>query len=264
MAKTVGKNGLELVKEFEGCYLTAYKDIVGVWTIGYGHTGSVDGKKIGTGMKITNAKADALLTADLQQHANYVDNKSFCPVTASLNDNQRDALISFCFNVGPGNLKKLCANRTISEIGNHITDYDHAGGKVVAGLTRRRKAEQELFKTAVPTHSYYYTSTTYTKYTKKLFITDLQYALGCSKKDGKYSEELLKKTLTLSTNSHSKNIIVRFVQKYLRYLGIYSGDPTKIFDAKTKTAVKKYQKKFMDKPDGVMTAGNRTWKELLK
>ena len=62
MAKTVGKNGLELVKEFVGCYLTAYKDIVGVWTIGYGHTGTVDGKKVFFGMDTTSAKVDTLGT----------------------------------------------------------------------------------------------------------------------------------------------------------------------------------------------------------
>ena len=76
MATPVGTKGLELVKEFEGCYLTAYKDIVGVWTIGYGHTGKVDGKAISKGMIITQAKANSLLKADLQAHANYVDNKT--------------------------------------------------------------------------------------------------------------------------------------------------------------------------------------------
>ena len=265
MAKTVGKAGLELVKEFEGCSLKAYKDIVGVWTIGYGHTGSVDGKKIASGMTITNTKADALLTADLQQHANYVDNKTFFPVTEKLNDYQRDALISFCFNVGPGNLKKLCANRTISEIGNHITDYDHAGGKVVAGLTRRRKAEQKLFLTKVATHKYNYTGTPAKKYTKKLFVEDLQWALNCKTKNGKYTDELLKKTITLSTKSHSNNITVRFVQKYLTYLEIYTEKtPSRLYDTKTKKAVEKFQKRFMNTPDGIITAGNRTWKELIK
>lgn len=263
MAKTVGKNGLELVKEFEGCYLTAYKDIVGVWTIGYGHTGTVDGKKITKGMKITSAKADKLLTADLQQHANYVDNKSFCPVTAKLNDNQRDALISFCFNVGPGNLKKLCANRTVSEIGNHITDYDHAGGKVVAGLTRRRKAEQKLFKTAVP-HTYNFSVKKYQNYTKKLFREDLQYALKCDIKDGSFTQELLKSTVTLSTEKNPNHITVRFVQKYLRHIEMYDEVPTKKFDTNTKKAVKKFQKTFMNTPDGILDAGKTSWKELIK
>lgn len=263
MAKTIGKEGLELVKHFEGCYLTAYQDIVGVWTIGYGHTGTVDGKKITKGMKITNTKADSLLVKDLQQHANYVDNANFCPVTKKLNDNQRDALISFCFNVGPGNLKKLCANRTISEIGNHITDYDHAGGKVVAGLTRRRKEEQKLFKKAIP-HTYNFTEKKYPDYTKKLFREDLQYALKCGTKNGTYTPELLKATVTLSTEKNTDHLIVRFVQKYLRHLGMYDEVPTKKFDANTKKAVKKFQKAFMDKPDGIMDAGKTTWKELIK
>ena len=263
MATPVGTKGLELVKEFEGCYLTAYKDIVGVWTIGYGHTGKVDGKSISKGMTISQAKADSLLKSDLQAHANYVDNKSFCPVTEKLNEYQRDALISFCYNVGPGNLKKLCTNHTISEIGNHITDYDHAGGKVVAGLTRRRKAEQKLFKTEVPP-KYNFSTKKYQGYDKKCFREDLQIALKCTTKNGTYTDELLKKTITLSTSKNKEHVIVRFVQKHLKNLGYYEGEITKVFDANTKKAVKKFQKGFMDTPDGIMDAGETTWKKLIK
>lgn len=61
----ISEKGLNLVKEFEGCYLNAYKCPAGVWTIGYGHTGSVDNKKIVLGMKITSAKATELLKADV-------------------------------------------------------------------------------------------------------------------------------------------------------------------------------------------------------
>lgn len=67
----------------------------------------------------------------------------------ALNGNQRDALISFTYNCGPGNLKKLCAGRTADQIAAKIPAYNKAGGKVLNGLTRRRKAEQILFLTLV-------------------------------------------------------------------------------------------------------------------
>lgn len=144
MSKTIGQAGLKLIKEFEGCRLTAYKCPAGVWTIGYGHTAGVK-----AGMTITQAQADQFLIADCQKFANYVDNVNFVPVTKSLNANQRDALISFAFNCGAGNLKSLCRNRTVAQIGNALLNYNKAKGKVLAGLTRRRKAEKALFYTAV-------------------------------------------------------------------------------------------------------------------
>ena len=96
---TIGKKGLALIKNAEGCELTAYQDSVDTWTIGYGHTGNVDGKPVKKGMKITQDKANDLLIADCQDSANAVDNKKY--VAISLNSNQRDALFSFTFNLGP-------------------------------------------------------------------------------------------------------------------------------------------------------------------
>lgn len=273
MGKPIGDKGLKLVQEFEGCYLNAYKDIVGVWTIGYGHTGKVNGKAIASGMKITKEQASELLRADLQEHANYVDNPSFCPVTKSLNANQRDALISFCFNVGPGNLKKLCTGRTVSQIADGILNYDHAGGKVVKGLTRRRQAERALYLTKVATvttteikkeKSYNYDGKTYKTYTKSLFIKDLQTYFDCRTINGKFTDELYNKTITLSKSSNSKKGIIKFLQKYLKNLGYYQGDITKIFDANMEKTVKKYQQEKKLTSDGIITAKNATWKSLLK
>lgn len=100
MSRPVGSAGLALIKNFEGCRLTAYKPVPTetYWTIGWGHYGP-DVKK---GQTITQAEADALLTADCQRFADAVDNPQNCPLTAQLNDNQRDALISFAFNCGAG------------------------------------------------------------------------------------------------------------------------------------------------------------------
>lgn len=133
--------GIDLIKSFEGCRLTSYKAVPTetIWTIGWGHYG------VNAGMTITQAQADALLVSDLIKYENYVNNTTYCPVAAGLNQSQFDALVSFCYNCGPGNLKKLCGNRSIEEIGNAITLFDKSGGRTLPGLTRRRVAEQKLF-----------------------------------------------------------------------------------------------------------------------
>lgn len=107
--KTSNK-GIELIKSFEGCHLTSYKCPSGVWTIGYGHTAGV-----GKGQNITQAQADAYLVADLAKYESYVN-----ALIMKLNQNQFDALVSFTYNCGQGNLKKLVKNRTLSQIADAI------------------------------------------------------------------------------------------------------------------------------------------------
>ena len=148
MSRTIGQAGLALIKKFEGCRLTAYQDAVGVWTIGYGHTSGVK-----CGQAITQAQAEQYLISDCQKFANYVDSVAYVPITASLNDNQRDALISFSFNLGQGNLRKLCAGRSASQIATAMPQYCNAGGKKLAGLVTRRAAEVKLFNTVVAEQS---------------------------------------------------------------------------------------------------------------
>lgn len=142
--RKIGQAGLDLIKQFEGCRLTAYKCAAGVLTIGYGHTAGVH-----SGMTITQAQADAYLLEDVAKFEKYVNNPAYVPVTDKLNQNQFDALVSFAFNLGAGNLKKLCKGRTVAQIATAMLQYNKAGGKVLAGLTKRRKAEQALFNKAV-------------------------------------------------------------------------------------------------------------------
>ena len=142
--RKIGQAGLNLIKQFEGCRLSAYQCAAGVWTIGYGHTTGV--KK---GMTITQAQADTYLKQDCAKFENYVNSVSYVPITASLNQNQFDALVSFAFNCGAGNLKKLCAGRNASQIAVAMPQYCKANGKVLAGLRRRRVAEQALFNKTV-------------------------------------------------------------------------------------------------------------------
>ena len=143
MRKPIGAAGLLLIKNFEGCRLKAYKPVPTekYWTIGWGHYGP----DVQAGQTITQAEADAMLVADCQRFANAVDNPAYCPLTAQLNANQRDALISFTFNCGAGCLRTLCRGRSLPQICEAMIRYNLSGGKPLAGLTRRRKAVQTRF-----------------------------------------------------------------------------------------------------------------------
>lgn len=143
----INNAGLKLVKEFEGCRLTAYKCPAGVWTIGYGHTGKVDGKAICKGMTITEAKATELLKADMAKFEKAVSNCS--ALTFEPNENQFSALVSFAFNCGASNLYQLVRGRSASAVADKMLLYKRASGKVLAGLLRRRQAERKLFLTPV-------------------------------------------------------------------------------------------------------------------
>ena len=139
----IGDKGLELIKKFEGCRLKAYKCPAGVWTIGWGHTGDVV-----EGQTITQAQADQMLRDDMaayeQQVMRYHDIYKW-------NQNEFDALTSFAYNVG--SIHQLTAHGTRSRdvIADKILAYNRSGGKVLAGLTRRRQAERELFLEPVKT-----------------------------------------------------------------------------------------------------------------
>ena len=140
----IGAAGLALLKEFEGCELTAYIDPVGILTIGYGSTGP----HVKRGLTITQAEAERLLLADLDRFEQAVERMVGVPLT----QNQFDALVSFCYNVGTGSLhsstllRKLLAGDYEGAQGQ-FARWNRAGGKEMAGLTRRRAAEAELFGT---------------------------------------------------------------------------------------------------------------------
>lgn len=140
------ENGINLIKQFEGCRLTAYQDSVGVWTIGYGWTQPVDGKPVAKGMTITQQKANQLLTEGVDQYEKGVTNL----VTVPLNQNQFDALVDFAYNLGVNALKGSTLLKKLNAgdyagAANEFTKWNKAGGKELAGLTRRREAEKSLF-----------------------------------------------------------------------------------------------------------------------
>lgn len=131
----ISQAGINLIKEFEGCRLESYTCPSGVWTIGYGHTIGV--KK---GMKITKAEANAFLLSDILVYESYVNTYA-----SWANQSQFDALVSFTFNCGPGNLKTLVKGRSPEQVGNALLLYDKSNGKVLKGLQRRREAERNLY-----------------------------------------------------------------------------------------------------------------------
>lgn len=141
--KKVGKAGLALIKQFEGCRLEAYRCSAGRWTIGYGHT---DGVK--KGMKITQKQAELIFQNDIDLFSKSVSNVIG---SVNLNQNQFDALISFAYNCGIGNLKKSTLLMRIKEnpnderIGYEFLRWTYSNGRYLAGLARRRKAEAELY-----------------------------------------------------------------------------------------------------------------------
>lgn len=149
----ISKVGIDLIKSFEGCYLTAYKCPAGIWTIGIGHTGLVDGKAICKGMTITQQKAEELLSEYLEKRYEPAVRK----LGVELNQNQYDALVSFCYNLGPGiftgNLLNAIKAKNWTSVADQILLYNKARVNGVLtelnGLTRRRKAERELFLTPV-------------------------------------------------------------------------------------------------------------------
>ena len=133
------QRGINLIKQFEGVRLTAYKCPAGVYTIGYGHTRGVQ-----RGMKITEEEASAYLTADLLNSEKAVERYDS---VYHWNQNEFDALVSFTFNCGSANLRSLLRNgqRNRSQIAATLPLYRKAGGKVLKGLERRRAAEKALF-----------------------------------------------------------------------------------------------------------------------
>lgn len=133
------QRGINLIKQFEGLRLTAYKCPAGVYTIGYGHTRGVK-----RGMKITEEEASAYLAADLRNSEKAVERYDSI---YHWNQNEYDALVSFTFNCGATNLRSLLRNggRNRSQIAATLPLYRKAGGKVLKGLERRRAAEKALF-----------------------------------------------------------------------------------------------------------------------
>ncbi|HBC0574587.1 lysozyme [Serratia marcescens] len=142
----ISKSGIELIKRFEGLRLKAYQDSVGVWTIGYGWTQPVDGKKVGPGMQIDQATADRLLKCGVVQYEQGVNQL----VRVRITQGQFDALVSFAYNLGLRSLSTSTLLRKLNDgdkqgAADEFGRWVNAGGKRLDGLVERRAAEREMF-----------------------------------------------------------------------------------------------------------------------
>lgn len=138
------QNAIDLIKAAEGLRLTAYRDSVGVLTIGYGSTGGIK-----PGQTITPDQAEAMLVDDLDEAAEAVRQL----VTVPLTQGQFDALCSFVFNLGAGRLRDSTLLRLLNqgkygEAAAQFRFWVMAGGKPLPGLVKRRAAERALFEGA--------------------------------------------------------------------------------------------------------------------
>lgn len=143
----LNKEGADLIKSFEGCKLKAYQCSAMKWTIGYGNTFFEDGTPVVAGNAISQEKAEHLF----ELISNDFSAKVVKLVPSHITPNQFGALVSFAYNCGIANLqkstllKKVIANHNDQSIKAEFLKWNKAGGKVLAGLTRRREAESNLY-----------------------------------------------------------------------------------------------------------------------
>lgn len=137
----ISNSGLSLIKRYEGCRLKAYKDSVGVWTIGWGNTSHAK-----AGMDITQQQAETFLKEDIVPVERVLNGMG-----VNFTQNQFDALCSWIFNLGTANFnsstmrKYIIAKKGDVEITDQLIKWHNAGGKPLTGLKRRRVAEANMF-----------------------------------------------------------------------------------------------------------------------
>jgi lysozyme len=143
MTKTTGKKGITLIKFYEGFRANAYYCPANVLTIGYGTTANVT-----KNMVVTEAQAERLLQSDLRKFETTVNSSVKVPLT----QDQFDALVCFTYNVGSGAFKSSTLLKVLNQgrydlVADQLMRWNKAGGKVLAGLTKRRASEASLFTT---------------------------------------------------------------------------------------------------------------------
>ncbi len=137
----VSQECIDLVKFFEGFEPRAYLCPANVWTIGYGRT-----KNVKEGDELTELQAERDLLEELDEFAEQVLNT----VKISLDQNELDALTSWTYNLGVGNLQSSTLLKKLNSgdknsVPSEMVRWNKAAGKVLAGLTRRREAEAKLW-----------------------------------------------------------------------------------------------------------------------
>ncbi|MEM9809724.1 MAG: glycoside hydrolase family protein [Pseudomonadota bacterium] len=142
----IGQNGVDLIKRWEGLELEAYQDVVGIWTIGYGHTDEAGPPEVTPGMVISEREAEDILRRDLGQYEDAVNRA----VKVDITQDMFDALVSITFNIGPTAMRrstfiKRLNTKDYEGCAEAMTWWNKAGGQVVRGLQNRRNDEAALF-----------------------------------------------------------------------------------------------------------------------
>lgn len=142
MTRHINQLGLDIIKRFETLRLTAYADPIGIPTIGYGHTRGV---KLGD--TITEEHANMFLADDLQDAESHIEQM----INIDININQFSAMVCLVFNIGWSDFAKSTIRRLVNDgdfdgAAGEFCKWNHAGGQQLPGLTRRRQAEEELFR----------------------------------------------------------------------------------------------------------------------
>jgi lysozyme len=145
----ITEEGLDVIKEFEGFRSKAYRDAVGVWTIGYGHTSMAGAPQVTPDLVVSKAEATDILRRDVEMFARGVRES----VHVQLTDQQFSALVSFAYNVGLGGFRsssvlKAVNARDFDAVPRRLNLWVKAGGRTLPGLVRRRAAEGALFLSA--------------------------------------------------------------------------------------------------------------------
>ncbi len=141
------KQGIDLIKQFEGVRLKPYKDVIGIWTYGIGAIHDINGKPVTASTEpLTIQQAEQLLAKQLKTYEDFVNKNNKIPLT----QNQFDSCVSLCYNIGPGNFLKssvlrYCNKKAYKEAADGFLLWNKAGGKVIQGLINRRIAERSLF-----------------------------------------------------------------------------------------------------------------------
>lgn len=298
MALTTSDHGINLIKKFEGCRLSAYKDAVGVITIGYGWTRPIDGKALTMGTTITPAKADALLKEGLKSYEKKV--LKYDPLY-HWNQNQFDALVSFAYNIGSIDQLTASGTRSIAEIAEKITAYQKAGGKTLPGLVKRREVEKQLFLTpvslstppaAAPTlppaplitsdaennnckadiksvqmwlNAHYKTGLTadgiFGPKTRAALLKAFQTETGCMQIDGVWGRESKKAASSHNLKKGASGILSAIWQACLICHGFCPGEIDGIFQENTLLATLSFQKAGSLTQDGIV--GGQTWQKAF-
>lgn len=148
----VNQATIDLIKQWEGCKLKAYKDVAGIWTVGYGLTSRAGFIEVGPDTTLTQEEADYYLEKVVDDFASKIRPM----ITAPINENQFGAFVSLAYNIGVGAFKRSSAlKRFNAGEGDRVTEairmWKKAGGKTVQGLVNRREAEVALFLMPVET-----------------------------------------------------------------------------------------------------------------